>query len=512
MTDIERPEGLTDHPLISLSDENVAFAGAMGINPAIHEKDFIFHSVERRRAADGGRERAVKEYFNLGRYSADLTKTMITDVQKVYGAIDWDWAPRRVLDFASGYGCTARHMRDVFPDSLFATCDIHIDAVNFNKDVLGVESYMSSAVPEELKLPPQDVIFAHSFFSHMPETTWARWLKALANALAPRGVLIFTTNGVVLDELGIPGLGVNANGFGFIPQSEQGDLDGEEYGGAISHSRWVLPVLASMPELRLSKFHEGLWWGAEDTYVCVKQPERLPFEISLDLPPFGRSISFGKRGHSDEVIGSGWSFQEAACRWMTGGFSEFALQMPAESDAVDFIFMLRVTPHTANGQIDFQRCTVVCGAETVADVKLVLSSWIGFRISAEAMVSNKLAIVFVHPDAASPEKFGISPDSRELAIAVHEAVLLPVTEADELMGWRGRTGRFVSSDWRAQALVPDWKKIASKFQSMGQDCEFGCVQRQCEAEPLGLFRFGATQLHGLIQCLRNEFSELTDEE
>jgi len=50
-----------------------------------------------------------------------------------------------------------------------------------------VESYISSPVPEQLKLPPQDVIFAHSFFSHMPETTWARWLKALANALAPRG-------------------------------------------------------------------------------------------------------------------------------------------------------------------------------------------------------------------------------------------------------------------------------------------------------------------------------------
>ncbi len=72
-------------------------------------------------------------------------------------------APRRVLDFASGYGCTARHIRHVFADSLCATCDIHIDAVNFNKDFLGVESYFSSPVPEQLKLPPQDVIFATRF-------------------------------------------------------------------------------------------------------------------------------------------------------------------------------------------------------------------------------------------------------------------------------------------------------------------------------------------------------------
>ena len=143
---------------------------------------------------------------------------------------------------------------------------------------------------------------------------------------------------------------------------------------------------------------------------------------------FGRSISFGESGHSEEVIGPGWSFQEDAYRWMTGGLSVLALPMPTESNAADFILMLRVTPYTAKGQIDCQRCTVVCGAETVAEVKLVLPGWIGFRISAEAVVSEKLAILtFVHPDAGSPQKFGIAPDSRELAIAVHEAVLLPVT-------------------------------------------------------------------------------------
>ena len=56
----------------------------------------------------------MKQYFQLGRYSADLTKPMITEVQKVYEVTKLDWAPSRVLDFASGYGCTARHMRHVF--------------------------------------------------------------------------------------------------------------------------------------------------------------------------------------------------------------------------------------------------------------------------------------------------------------------------------------------------------------------------------------------------------------
>jgi hypothetical protein len=234
-------------------------------------------------------------------------------------------------------------------------------------------------------------------------------------------------------------------------------------------------------------------------------------ENNTDLPRFGRSISFGESGHSMEIIGPGWSAEENFS-WMTGIFSVLALPMPTESDATDFILMLRVTPFTADGQIECQRCSVVCGAETVAEVKLVVPSWIGFRVSAEAVVSEKLAILFIHPDAGSPQKFGMWDDSRELAIAVHEAVLLPVTEADELMGWRGRTGQFASSEWRSQALVPDWKRIASKFQSMGNDCEFGLVQREFGAEPLGLFRFMGVLSQDLIQCLRSEFSELVDEE
>ena len=107
-------------------------------------------------------------------------------------------------------------------------------------------------------------------------------------------MLIFTAHGFVLDKRGVPGLNVKANGFGFMPQSEQYDLEGEEYGLTISYPRWVLPVLASMPELRLSKFHEGLWWATQDTYVCGKSPDRVPgcpaSALNHPTTPVSRSI------------------------------------------------------------------------------------------------------------------------------------------------------------------------------------------------------------------------------
>jgi hypothetical protein len=108
-----------------------------------------------------------------------------------------------------------------------------------------------------------------------------------------------------------------------------------------------------------------------DVYQAPASPvSRSMPEYSPELPRFGRSISFGKSGHSEEIIGPGWSLQEDNCRWMTGISSVLALPMPTEINAADFILMLRVAPYTAKGQIDCQRCIVVCGAETVAEVKL----------------------------------------------------------------------------------------------------------------------------------------------
>ena len=49
-----------------------------------------------------------------------------------------------------------------------------------------------------------------------------------------------------------------------------------------------------------------------------------------------------------------------------------------------------------------------------------------------------------------------------------------------------------------------------RFESLGANCEFGLVQRRHGAEPLGLLRWPAITLPGILACLKNEFSELDD--
>jgi hypothetical protein len=43
------------------------------------------------------------------------------------------------------------------------------------------------------------------------------------------------------------------------------------------------------------------------------------------------------------------------------------------------------------------------------------------------------------------------------------------------------------------------------FESLGENCEFGLVQRRCGAEPLGLFRFSSTPFPRLLAGLQSKF-------
>lgn len=49
-----------------------------------------------------------------------------------------------------------------------------------------------------------------------------------------------------------------------------------------------------------------------------------------------------------------------------------------------------------------------------------------------------------------------------------------------------------------------------EFESLGANCEFGLVQRHFGAEPLGLLRWPAISVDGLLASLQSGFSELDD--
>ena len=74
-------------------------------------------------------------------------------------------------------------------------------------------------------------------------------------------------------------------------------------------------------------------------------------------------------------------------------------------------------------------------------------------------------------------------------------------------------GRFVLDAGSVRLLTIDedcipFKEILGKFESLGDNCEFGIVQRYFGIEHLGLFRFNGTPLSALMMGLDDHFIEL----
>ena len=242
--------------------EVTEIAARFAVRPDVHPADMIFRFVATHSGFPDSYQ-AIQYYFADGKKSAERLRALVQQ---------WlpDRAQGRLLEFASGYGCVTRHLLAQGLPGWELTCaDIHDEAVLFLQR-LGARALPSASRPEALRLQPFDVVFALSFFSHMPDATFARWLKSLYDAVLPQGLLIFTTHGYQsLPHLGNPPF--NKQGYWFRADSEQLDLPGEQYGLMAVTPAYVCDRIKSLPgNPQIAVFNEGLWWGHQDLWVVRK--------------------------------------------------------------------------------------------------------------------------------------------------------------------------------------------------------------------------------------------------
>lgn len=224
-----------------------------GVAGSIHPNDFIYQFQLKVSLTP---HLAVHDYFESGFQSTQVLKNLINA-----------FMPQKkltLLEFASGYGRLTRHFPNVLPEVDAFACDIHQEAVEYIQ-TFGAQSLSSSKTPENFYTGKRfDVVFALSFFTHMPEHTWGRWLRALARQLEPGGILMMTTHGVpALKGMGFPDF--DRSGFQFATISEQEDLDTAEYGSTATSFDYVYKQLA-LTELDLIHFREA-GFGYQDLYI-----------------------------------------------------------------------------------------------------------------------------------------------------------------------------------------------------------------------------------------------------
>jgi hypothetical protein len=250
------------------------------------------------------------------------------------------------------------------------------------------------------------------------------------------------------------------------------------------------------------------------------------------------TIGFAANGNALAYLGGGWARAEPEFTWAIG--AESHLMLPRGRGECDYVLTLDVVPFVNPPQLPTQRLVVSANDTVVGSCRLDRPALLGYHIPARlTRGTERVVITLLHPDAVRPIDLGVNADDRPLAVSVSEARLFRVVEtADEsraalprgLMLPGDSPARQDATAHREPDGAPDrepdaqldaWvrdrtgltlSELAMRFESLGENCEFGLVQRRCEAEPLGLLRFSSTFLRNLIRGLDQRFEALGEPE
>jgi hypothetical protein len=205
------------------------------------------------------------------------------------------------------------------------------------------------------------------------------------------------------------------------------------------------------------------------------------------------SLTFGKTGNEGTYLGNGWSGDEPDRRWMIGQGSELWLEHPGSGH--DLILELDVGVLSVPSRAAGQRLVIGVRNHGIAQIAVARGGLLGFHIPAALVEApGPVRIVFIHPDFARPMDLNGGTDDRQLSFTIRSLRLHRVLPRPAAAG--------------GAPLPPD--QMIMRFESLGDNCEFGLVQRNLGAEPLGMLRFTFIELRDLIQGLRTRFRTLGD--
>ena len=256
----ERDTALAAHALIEKHGLVGSFTNMMGLDCTISAQDDIFGFF----AGHPSSRNPLRDYL------ADGWRTL-SELMLLLEAVDQPLLKTpRMLEFASGHGRFTRHLVKALGAQRVVVSDVVPSAVEFSRSTFGVDGFLSASVPEQVRWPGQyDLVFVLSLFSHLPRSTWGRWLQALYGAVAPGGLLVFSTHGA--KAAAFDSVALDDEGFFFAPSSESHAIDGQEYGTTFTTEAFVLQRIAEICGLQ-SLVHSAPvhFWNHQDAYVLRK--------------------------------------------------------------------------------------------------------------------------------------------------------------------------------------------------------------------------------------------------
>jgi SAM-dependent methyltransferase len=194
------------------------------------------------------------------------------------------------LDLPSGHGRVLRWIKAEFPDARLAACDIDHDGVEFCAATFGATPIYGHEDPADIEIDARyELIWCGSLFTHLPPERWDSFLALFDGALAPEGLLVFTTHGrriaqrirdpatareylkepahreQVLSAYEQEGLGYHD--YTFSDEYREGLSLPRNYGISLVRPSVVCALLERRPRLRLVGLNESRFNGQDVVYV-----------------------------------------------------------------------------------------------------------------------------------------------------------------------------------------------------------------------------------------------------
>lgn len=207
-------------------------------------------------------------------------------------------------------------------------------------------------------------------------------------------------------------------------------------------------------------------------------------------------LVFGMRGNSAGLLGDGWSAQEDGYCWAVGPRCTLSVPIPARLSGA-YRLEIELAPFTAGAALPKQRLAGTVNGWHFSAPMLEMLSVLEIIVPAGVVAGQPvIEMILEVPDAARPCDVLGGTDDRTLGFSFRRLRLDAVAD-DGVATVFGPVADISGPT--------DDRELMLRFESLGENCEFGLAQRRAGAEPLGLLRFASAPLPYLLTALAAGF-------
>ncbi len=201
------------------------------------------------------------------------------------------------------------------------------------------------------------------------------------------------------------------------------------------------------------------------------------------------NIEFAQGGNSDFYVREGWAEPESTHRWTMGRESRMVL--PVETLGPECVIVINATPCVHPPDLPAQSIMLAVNDRLLASAVLPGLRVLAFRVPASLAGAERPELRITHLNVGAPRAPEQYRRGQPLGLMMHSLRIYR-------LAWQHRAARAPWPDTpEAQALC---------FESIGQGCQFGQIQRQMGAEPLNLLRFVDTVTSNLADGIVRSFA------